>query len=95
MITLDKYGNPKEEYLTISLVELSLTTTVNNIIRTSNDNSYYYTCKWNGASGEDIDNRKLTYYFYKESNLNSPALTIEKPITKISETSEKLNLSSL
>jgi hypothetical protein len=66
----DLYGNERSTNFTVQMVELALKATKEELLY-SNTSSYMYSCNLAGATS-GVSNKKITYTFYREGNLNTP-----------------------
>lgn len=91
----DLYGNERSVSFTIQVVELSLKATKAELLSTTTS-SYTYSCYLSGATS-GVSNKKITYTFYNENNLNVPVLeqTKELSVSDEGDQQKNLDLSSL
>lgn len=68
----DLYGTERSTNFTIQIVELALKATKDDLLY-SMTTDYVYACNLSGAT-TGVSNKKITYTFYAENNLNVPAI---------------------
>lgn len=77
----DLYGDSKAAKVALQIVSLELTEPKNPLLDAT-ESSYSLSVTLNAPTdAQSISDRKLTYTFYKESNLNSIVTQIEKPLS--------------
>ncbi len=91
----DLYGNERSTNFTIQIVELALKASKAELLYSTTP-SYTYACNLAGATS-GVTDKKITYTFYKESNLNVPVLTQtrELAVSDEGEMQKALDLSTL
>lgn len=91
----DAYGNERSTNFSIQIIELSLKMSSPELIYTSTKSCTYAYYLQGGKSG--VSNKKITYTFYNENNLNKAVLTLtdELNIEDEGQLQTTLNLATL
>ena len=91
----DKYGVERSTNFSIQLVDLLLKPIASSLIYTT-ETPYSYGCQINGATS-GVENKKITYYFYNESNTQKPVKVHEKSLELLDQgvVSENIDLTEL